>query len=107
MVNATFKHVCQLIKSRQIRVSAHGYAQFAKRGILASDITTGALQGEAIEDYPEAHYGPSVLILQTDPKGKPVHVVWGIEKGTTGPAVIVTAYYPNPAEWTADFRSRK
>ncbi len=37
----------------------------------------------------------------------PVHVVWGVSKGTKTPAVIVTAYRPDPVKWTNDFRRRK
>ena len=106
-MNATFKLICRLVKQRRIRVSAHGYTRMIKRRILPSDIIAGALKGEVIEDYPDYHTGPAVLVLQHHPDGTELHVVWGIEKGTQEPAVVVTAYYPEPTEWSADFRSRK
>ena len=103
----TFERIRALVKARKVRISAHCYARLVKRGILASEIVAGAAQGAVIDDYPEAHIGPSTLVLQNDPQGRPLHVVWGIEKDTTEPAVIVTAYYPDPALWSSDFRSRK
>jgi hypothetical protein len=48
-----------------------------------------------------------VLMLQRDGRDAPLHVVWGLELGTTEPAVIVTAYVPDPSKWSADFRTRK
>lgn len=106
-MHSTFERICALVKIRKVRVSAHCYARLVKRGILATEIVAGTDQGAVIEDYPEAHIGPSVLVLQKDAQERPLHVVWGIEKDTTEPAVIVTAYNPDPALWGSDFRSRK
>jgi Domain of unknown function (DUF4258) len=105
-MNATFQQICALVKDRKVRLSAHSFARLDKRGILVGDIVAGVQNGEVLEDYPEAFIGPSVLVLQANRDGELLHVVWGIEKDTTEPAVIVTAYYPDPALWSADFRSR-
>ncbi|MFH1994217.1 MAG: DUF4258 domain-containing protein [Nitrospinota bacterium] len=51
--------------------------------------------------------GPSVLLLLRDRLGGPIHVVWGIPKGVSSPAVLVTAYRPDADRWTADFLRRK
>jgi class 3 adenylate cyclase len=32
---------------------------------------------------------------------------WGIPRGQTAPAVLVTAYRPDPARWTDDFLRRR
>ncbi len=58
------------------------------------------------EDYPEFGRGPAVLVLQSDARGKPLHVVWGIPKGNRSPAVLITAYRPDPALWSSDFLRR-
>jgi hypothetical protein len=97
----------QLAVAQTVVVSQHAAAQLRKRNILLADIIGGAASGDVIEDYPTFHKGPAVLMLQRDGRDAPLHVVWGLELGTTEPAVIVTAYVPDPSKWSADFRTRK
>ncbi len=47
------------------------------------------------------------LLLQRDKNIKPIHVVWGIPKGHTKPAVLVTAYRPDNELWEDDYVRRK
>jgi hypothetical protein len=63
--------------------------------------------GSVIEEYPECPMGPCVLLLQRDREGEPMHVVWGIPKGYSSPAVLITAYRPDPARWDDEFKTRK
>jgi hypothetical protein len=71
--------------------------------VLLGDLLNGVGSAVAIEDYFDAIRGPTVLVLQTDAVGQPVHVVWGIRKDSEGPAVLVTAYRPDPLLWSPDF----
>lgn len=77
------------------------------RSILVADVLDGVDSGFVVEDYPEFAKGPSVLVLQKDASGRPIHVLWGIPRGNTEPAVVVTAYRPDPARWSDDFAKRK
>ena len=51
--------------------------------------------------------GPAVLVLEYDRDDQPIHVVWGIPKGHKTPAVLITAYRPNPTQWDDSFTRRR
>ena len=105
-MSGTLDAIKQLIEVGEVRISEHGYDEMSADGIGVTDVLNGASGAEELEDYPEYPKGPSVLVLQSDGDSNPIHVVWGIPKGQSGPAVLVTAYRPDPARWTADFRRR-
>jgi hypothetical protein len=106
-MSTTFERVCDLAAQRAVRISEHGYDELAQDGLLAGDVVYGVKHGQVIEDYPKYPKGPCVLVLQRDRAGAPFHVVWGIPKGKGSPAVIVTAYRPDPEKWTPDFMQRR
>src|SRR6266566_690158 len=99
----TFHRICGLVQRGTVRVSDHGYDELAADGIFAREVTEGVFAGIVVEDYPEFPKGPCVLVLQIDRAGKPIHVVWGIPKGNEEPAVVITAYRPDPALWQDGF----
>jgi hypothetical protein len=103
----TLTRVKALVATGKVRISDHGYDELADDGILATDVLDGAHAAILVEDYPQFGKGPSVLVLQQDAGGKPIHVLWGIPKGHAEPAVMVTAYRPDPGRWSNDFMKRK
>ena len=106
MDSETLRTIQSLIAVGEVRISEHGYDELAEDGITVTEVVSGAASAEVIEDYPDFPKGSSVLALQTDTAGRPVHVVWGIPKGYTGPAVLVTAYRPDPTRWGKGFKER-
>jgi len=89
-----------------VRISAHGYDELIADNIFAREVLDSVENAILVEDYPDFHKGASVLVLQEDKRGKPIHVVWGIPKGAESPAVLITAYRPDSTKWTADFKRR-
>lgn len=102
----TLHRVRALVSRDEFLISRHGYRELAADDILAGDVLAGVGAAIVVEDYADAERGPSVLLLQHEPSGGIIHAVWGISKGAAGPAVLVTAYRPDPQRWSADFTKR-
>lgn len=106
-MNDTLEAVKILVAVGQVRISDHGYDEIIADGIYVRDVLAGVHNADVVEDYPSFPKGRAVLVLQFDKDSQPIHVVWGIPKGLTSPAVVVTAYRPDPERWDGTFTKRK
>lgn len=106
-MSETFNHVLNMVEHGEIQIYDHGYDELAAGDIFLRDINEGITNAAVVEDYPEYPKGPCVLVLQKDRDGEPIHIVWGIPKNASSPAVLVTAYRPDPKRWTDDFLRRR
>jgi len=94
--SGTLEQIRALVARGDVRVSVHGHDELAADNILVHDIIDGLDKAVVVEDYPTYPKGPCVLVLEHDRAGQPVHVVWGVPAGKSTPAVMVTAYRPDP-----------
>lgn len=102
-MSATLARVQELAVRVELRISAHGYDELAADGLLASDMIAGIGDAIVVEDYPTYPKGPCVLVLQEDPAGESIHVVWRIPAGKDSPGVLITAYRPDRERWDETF----
>jgi hypothetical protein len=94
----TFERIRHLVSRGEVVVSRHGYKELSADTILVQDAVAGVGSAEVVEEYPDHVRGPSVLLLQRDGRGEPVHVLWGIPKHRSSPAVLITALQARPRE---------
>jgi hypothetical protein len=106
-MSETLERIRLLVRRGEVVASLHGFRELAADAILIDDVVSGVGDCLPMEDYPDATRGPSVLVLQRDREDRPIHVVWGIRKGSVSPAVLVTAYRPDLERWSADLMRRR
>lgn len=101
------ERILALIRAGDVRISEHGYDELAEDGLTAREVLTGVSGAVVVEEYPNYPKGPCILFLQKDRNDEPIHVVWGIPKGHDNPAVLITAYRPDPERWDQTFTRRQ
>jgi hypothetical protein len=106
-LSKTLEQVRELVAQGDVRVSVHGYEELAADNIHVRDVIEGLSTAVLIEDYPNYAKGPCALALQQDAMDQPVHVLWGIPAGQSSPAVLITAYRPDPDKWDETWLRRK
>lgn len=72
--------------------------------ISTSEVRAVLEQGEIIEDYADDVRGHSALMLRAGDGGRPLHVVCSPKAEFVA---VITAYLPDPGEWSPEFRERK
>lgn len=73
------------------------------RMITTREVETVVRIGEVIENYPEDTRGHSCLMLGFGRDDRAIHVVCAPKDEYLA---IITAYLPDPNQWTPDFRER-
>jgi hypothetical protein len=106
-LSKTLEQVRDLVARRDVKFSVHGYEELAADDVRVRDVIEGVASAVVVEDYPDYAKGPCVLVLQRDGRNQPVHVLWGIPAGQTSPAVVITAYRPDPNRWDETWLRRK
>ena len=73
------------------------------RMIAPEEVQTVAITGRLVEDYPDDPRGHSCLLLGFGDRGRPIHVVVAPKDDYLA---IITAYVPDPTQWSPDFLRR-
>jgi hypothetical protein len=106
-MSETLLRVQALVPRGEYIVSRHGFRELAADGIILREVLAGVKAAMVVEDYPTSRKEPSVLVLQHDDGGRPIHIMWGVPRVGGTPAILVTAYRPAAHRWSADFMKRK
>ena len=106
-MSETLQKILRLIQQGKVKISDHGYDEIGADSLYVRDVLGSIADAVVVEDYPDYPKGPCILVLQKDRAGEPIHVVWGIPKSKSSPAVLITAYRPDPQRWEPDFLRRK
>ncbi len=107
MLSSFHNKILELIMQGEVRISEHGYDELSEDNLTVQELLDGVSEGKTVEEYPEYPKGACILLLQSDAKAQSVHVLWGIPKGFEKPAVLITAYRPNPERWDATLLKRR
>jgi len=75
----------------------------ADRMISSAEVRSVIKQGKVIEDYPEDPRGHSCLMLGPGENERPIHIVCAPKDDYLA---IITAYLPDPDEWSEGFSVR-
>jgi hypothetical protein len=84
----------------------HAIRQMSRpeRMITSSEVRAVIVRGELIEEYPQDPRGHSCLLLGFGDANRALHVVCSPKDEYLA---IITAYLPDPAQWSEDYRRRR
>ena len=83
----------------------HAIRQMSRpeRMITTDEVRCAIENDEIIEDYPKDSRGHSCLVLGKGKNGRPIHIVCSPKDEFLA---IITAYIPDPVEWSKDYKVR-
>ena len=94
----------QLCSSKNVVLTEHARQRLVERKISIQDILQAIKTGKIIKQYEDDKPLASCLILGITINQKPLHLVVSHDDEFI---YLITAYYPNPTQWEADWETRK
>ncbi|MCL4394924.1 MAG: DUF4258 domain-containing protein [Chloroflexi bacterium] len=95
------EQIREKIAQDQFEYTRHAVDQSILRHITVEELRQAISGGEIVEDYPDDKYGPRCLVFGITSSGKPLHIQCSYPSRRL--VKIVTAYVPDPNQWT-EFR---
>ena len=91
--------------AKRVLFLPHATRQMSRpdRMIAASEVQSVVVTGDLVEDYPNDPRGHSCLVLGFGADRRPIHVVCSPKADYLA---VITAYVPDPAQWSDGFRRR-
>ena len=94
----------QLCSSKNVVLTEHARQRLVERKISIQDILQAIMTGKIIKQYEDDKPFASCLVLGITINQKPLHLVISHDEEFI---YLITAYYPNPTQWEADWETRK
>ena len=84
----------------------HAIRQMSRpeRMITPQEVEKVVMTGELVEDYLHDNRGHSCLLVGFGESGRPIHVVCSPKEEYLA---VITAYLPQPDQWSPDYRRRR
>lgn len=104
MVSGIIERVRE-VALRRLLFLPHAIRQMSRpdRIVTPAEVEAVVAMGDLVEDYPEDVRGHSCLLLGFGDGGRPIHVVCSPREDYLA---VITAYLPDPSQWSSDFRRR-
>ena len=94
----------QLCSSKNVVLTEHARQRLVERKISIQDILQAIMTGKIIKQYEDDKPLASCLLLGITINQRPIHLVLSHDDEFI---YLITAYYPNPIQWEADWETRK
>jgi len=100
----TVQDIAKYVEESSLRWTSHILERLFQRNISIDDVKAVLSNCEILEQYPNDYPFPSCLVFGHSIDGRIIHVVCG----SNGVELwLITAYLPNPDEWSEDLKQRR
>jgi hypothetical protein len=93
------------VRERRVYWSYHVNMRMQERYITRGQVFDAVATYEVVESYPHDKYLPSYLVYAMA-GGMVFHVLFAVDSEGDNVRVI-TAYHPDPNQWSSDFKTRR
>lgn len=100
----TLDEVQRQLLAGEFDFSDHAFLRAVERNIGDSEIIEAGNRVFSVEEYEDARYGPSALVLGFTLVGRPLHLL--VSLSDTRLLRIITLYEPDPGQWEDFIRRR-